>query len=159
MNIRPALPDDLPAILALERSSPTAAHWSDAEYRLVFDPGATPRTLLVAVAPAVAGYIVVRTAGPEWEVENVVVSADLRGRGIGLALVNAVIEKARTAGAESLALEVRASNAAARALYTRAGFLQVGTRPRYYLQPEEDAVLYCWRSSRPPAPVEFETRS
>ena len=140
--IRPATPDDLPAILALERACPTAAHWSETEYRLVFDPGATPRLLLVAQESGMAGFIVARTPGPEWEIENVAVRPEARGRGIGAALVSAVIGEAELHHAESIFLEVRASNTAARALYSRSAFAEVGCRRGYYSHPEEDAVLY-----------------
>lgn len=47
----------------------------------------------------------------------------------------------RRASAESVLLEVRASNEPALALYTSMGFRQVGLRKRYYSNPEEDAVL------------------
>jgi ribosomal protein S18 acetylase RimI-like enzyme len=43
-------------------------------------------------------------------------------------------------------LEVRASNAAARALYASAGFVAVGRRARYYRDPDEDAVVMRWRA-------------
>lgn len=132
----------------MERASPTAAHWNEAEYSLIFDPGATPRLLLVSGEPVLSGFIVVRTAGPEWEIENVVVSAEHRGRGFGLELMNAALAQARAASIQSIVLEVRTSNKAARALYARAGFAQVGVRPRYYSHPEEDAVLYRWSAPR-----------
>ena len=38
-------------------------------------------------------------------------------------------------------LEVRASNQAARTLYRQMGFAQISTRPKYYTNPVEDAVL------------------
>ena len=140
--IRPATSADVPAILALERACSSAAHWSDAQYQLVFDPGATPRLLLVAEESSIAGFIMVRTLGPEWEIENVAVAPDFRGRGIGRALVCAAIEGARSLNAEAVFLEVRASNAAARALYARCGFAETGRRSGYYSHPDEDAVLY-----------------
>lgn len=140
--IRPAAPDDIPAILAVERACESAAHWSQAEYAHVFDAGAPPRVLLVAEAPAVVGFIVVRTLGPEWEIENVAVLPGARGRGIGAKLVSAVLTQAGHRHAESIGLEVRASNAAARALYVHSGFAETGQRRGYYANPAEDAVLY-----------------
>ena len=142
MNIRPATPGDIPAVLALERASETAAHWSQGEYELVFNAGATPRSLLVAEDLTIVGFIMVRTLGPEWEIENVAVLPTARRCGIGESLVGAVLRQAQAAQAESLILEVRASNAAARGLYASAGFLEVGHRPGYYSSPSEDAILY-----------------
>jgi ribosomal-protein-alanine acetyltransferase len=144
VNIRPAAREDIPHVLDVERACDTAAHWSSAEYDLVFDAGATPRTLLVAEESMLIGFIMVRTLGPEWEIENVAVSSPARGRGVGKALVAAVLSDAKHRRAESIILEVRASNVAARGLYSRAGFAKVGHRPGYYSHPDEDAVLYRW---------------
>ena len=140
MTIRAAAANDLSAIIALERACPTAAHWNHAEYERIVQSG-SPRFAIVAIEAALVGFIVAGTAGPEWEIENVVVAPAHRGLGIGLALVNAVLDRARAARADAVVLEVRASNAAARALYSRAGFAEIGARPRYYSHPEEDAVL------------------
>jgi ribosomal-protein-alanine N-acetyltransferase len=54
-----------------------------------------------------------------------------RGRGIGGALLRAVIEEARDRGASTLHLEVRAGNEAIQ-LYAREGFAKVGERRSYY---------------------------
>ena len=152
MKVRDAHPEDVPHILNLERSCDSAAHWSEAEYTRVFSGDAITRTMLVADEGECAGFIVCRTAGPEWEIENVAVSPDRRGRGIGLQLVSAVLERARMAPVGEVHLEVRCSNRAARALYCRAGFTESGIRPRYYANPVEDAVLYRWQ--RLPAALE-----
>ena len=40
-----------------------------------------------------------------------------------------------------MVLEVRVSNLAARSLYQKLGFVEVGVRPRYYEDTGEDAVL------------------
>jgi ribosomal-protein-alanine N-acetyltransferase len=48
-------------------------------------------------------------------------------------------------------LEVRESNAAARALYANAGFEQTSRRKSYYANPLEDAILYRHVISRPSA--------
>ena len=140
--IRSTTPADVPAVLALERACPTAAHWNESEYKLIFDPGATPRLLLVAEDKTVVGFIVARALAPEWEIENVAVAPEWRGRGIGSLLVMAVLRQAKSRSVASIFLEVRASNGAARALYTRCGFTQIGCRRGYYSNPDEDAVLY-----------------
>ncbi len=50
--IRPATPDDVPAIRALEQQAETAAHWAEREYDALFAAGAPPRIALVAIAEA-----------------------------------------------------------------------------------------------------------
>jgi ribosomal-protein-alanine N-acetyltransferase len=142
VNIRPAIASDIPAILAVERVSDTAAHWGEGEYRNVFAAGSVPRIVLVGEDPEVVAFIVVRTIGPEWEIENVAVTPEARRHGIGVALVRAVETQAQHRGAQALFLEVRASNQAARALYERAGFKVFGQRKDYYAHPTEDAIVY-----------------
>ena len=56
--------------------------------------------------------------------------------------MRSLIERWQTAGGTALLLEVRVSNAAARALYERYGFRETGRRTAYYRDPEESAVLY-----------------
>ncbi len=60
------------------------------------------------------------------------VDRDWRGRGVGSALIRAAISLAREQGLHKLSLEVFAHNAAAIALYQRAGFTEEGRRVRQY---------------------------
>ncbi len=61
--------------------------------------------------------------------------------GIGEGLFISVIELARQLDADVVTLEVRVSNETAQALYKKYGFQVVGSRPRYYSDNGEDAVL------------------
>lgn len=79
---------------------------------------------------------------PEWEIENIVVAPKVRRKGIGRQLVDALLAAAGETNSESVFLEVRESNAAARKLYESAGFQQNGRRKSYYSDPPEDAILY-----------------
>lgn len=146
-EIRSATLPDIEAIFALERATPTAPHWPKGAYQAIlaaeiFSPC---RCLLVAAVkgqPAVLGFAVgvVHPAGDS-ELESVVVVESFRRRGTGTALCAAVAEWCRQQGARELLLEVRASSTGAIALYKRLGFDPVGSRPRYYHQPVEDAVV------------------
>jgi len=145
-SIRAATPEDLPALLALEQSTPLAAHWSAAHYasRLQSSRGAAC-FLLAEGQNRICGFICARIAAREWEIENVVVAEDFRRRGIGARLMNSLIEQWKQNGGAALLLEVRASNAAARAFYHHHGFRQLAQRRAYYRDPTEDAVLYALR--------------
>ena len=57
------------------------------------------------------------------------VASGFLGRGIGQALVKAVMQGARDAGISLLVLTVTEGNAKARALYARAGFQTIGIEP------------------------------
>jgi ribosomal-protein-alanine N-acetyltransferase len=78
---------------------------------------------------------------PSAELEGLFVDRAYRRQGIASALVRACMAWAAKAGATTIRLEVRASNAAALALYQRYGFSTTGLRPAYYSVPVEDAVL------------------
>lgn len=89
----------------------------------------------------VAGYVGSQTVLGETDMMNLAVAPDFRRRGIGEALVNALVARLKSMGGHCLTLEVRASNAPAQALYQKLGFVQVGRRPRYYEKPREDALI------------------
>jgi ribosomal-protein-alanine N-acetyltransferase len=78
----------------------------------------------------------------ERDVCNIATVPEFRGMGVGKALTLALIESARETGASVVMLEVRESNAAAIALYEKAGFTLVGKRKNFYALPREDALLY-----------------
>ena len=155
--IRPATSADIPSFMELERLSPMVAHWTERQYREMFEPGKgeSQRFILAADASTellpkgtsnvphrLLGFLVARHVATEWELENIVVAPAERRNGIGHQLLNALLAAAREAKSEAVFLEVRDSNTAARALYKKAGFAQTGRRRAYYASPAEDAVLY-----------------
>ena len=143
MPIRSATPADLAAILALERRSGTAGHWQRVQYQALFEPSAPPRIALLAEEEStLLGFLIARPTGADWELENLVVAAGARRRGLGTRLLNQLFALLRRPGGQALFLEVRESNAAARALYENCGFVAVGRRQHYYQEPWEDAVMY-----------------
>jgi ribosomal-protein-alanine N-acetyltransferase len=90
---------------------------------------------------ALAGFIVSRLVAGELHINNVAIRPEFRRRGIAAQLLDAVLDEGRRQGAGLAFLEVRAGNAAAQALYQRAGFAVTGRRRGYYTQPVEDALL------------------
>ena len=140
MHVRAATFADIPALLTLERGAPTAAHWSEADYlRLFSEPG---RVALLIEEECIHGFIIGRDLGQEWEIENIVVANSAQHHGIGQRLVRELLDLATKRGAQAVFLEVRESNRAARALYSKSGFVETGRRQSYYQDPEEDAILY-----------------
>jgi ribosomal-protein-alanine N-acetyltransferase len=139
VQVRPATPADLPVLQALERAAPTAAHWNEADYQQLF---AAERVTIVIEEDHVQGFIVARNLGPEWEIENIVIASTTQRRGLGTRLVQELLEHAQSQGAQAVFLEVRESNRAARALYSKSGFVESGRRRCYYRNPDEDALVY-----------------
>jgi [ribosomal protein S18]-alanine N-acetyltransferase len=143
LHIRPATSADIPALMALEAAATTAAHWSREQYETALGDSAPQRVVLVLEKETrLEGFLVARVLGREWEVENIVVSNRSQRQGLGARLLDALLRHAHSQDAESIILEVRESNLAAKALYQKCGFSEIGRRPRYYREPAEDALLY-----------------
>jgi ribosomal-protein-alanine N-acetyltransferase len=89
----------------------------------------------------VIGYVVFWVVHDEVHVLNVATALAARRRGIGRALMEAAEGEGRRRGARLATLEVRRSNAAAIALYRTMEYRQVGVRPNYYAEENEDALV------------------
>ncbi len=88
-----------------------------------------------------AGYIGSQSVCGEADMMNVAVADAFRRRGVAQRLIEALVEGLKERKVHNLALEVRASNGPAIALYDKLGFTQVGRRPNYYRNPKEDALI------------------
>jgi ribosomal-protein-alanine N-acetyltransferase len=132
--------DDLPAVLEIERRS-FATPWTEENFRheVVENPIALNRVL--RVDGGLAGYVSAYLVAGELQVNDIAVAPEMRRRGLGRQLLDDVLAVARERGAAFATLEVRPSNAAARALYAARGFVEVGRRPGYYPESGEDALL------------------
>ena len=157
VRVRPAKPSDLPRLVEIASHSATAAQWNQAEYLKLFpidEPDAQPpadaqsrsqpqsRTALVVEQDGnVVGFIVGQQLEDEWEIENIAVTGAARRHGLGSRLVSELLDLVRSRGGKTVFLEVRESNRAARSLYEKWGFLEVGRRKMYYQNPAEDALV------------------
>ena len=93
------------------------------------------------VSQRLAGYIVARIGANELHINNVAVRERYRRQGIGLSLLERILEEGRRRGAEVAFLELRAGNEAALSLYERCGFRVTARRKKYYSDPSEDALV------------------
>ena len=89
-----------------------------------------------------AGYVGSQTVLGESDMMNLAVDPDYRRKGLGKELILSLIEALRQRESRCLTLEVRDSNAPARALYEGLGFQEIGRRKNYYRNPKEDALIY-----------------
>ena len=89
----------------------------------------------------VLGYVGSQTVLGEADMMNLAVAPEARRQGTGRALVLALVDALTEKGSHSLMLEVRVSNTPAQKLYESLGFSQVGRRPKYYVNPREDALI------------------
>ncbi|MDA9918513.1 GNAT family N-acetyltransferase [Erythrobacter sp.] len=92
----------------------------------------------------VAGFVMTRHAADEEELLLVAVHPDERRKGLGLHLIKALFDSARTRGTQRVFLEMRKGNPAEH-LYHRIGFEPIGKRPNYYRMTDGsrvDAITY-----------------
>lgn len=130
----------LPELAAIEKSCFSSPISEDMlQYML-----GNARQYLAAAVDAenrVLGYAGMMTVLDEGYIENIAVHPDARRNGIGAALVQHLLDEGAERELLFLTLEVRESNAPARALYEKYGFEIVGVRKNYYEKPTENAIL------------------
>lgn len=154
ITVRIATAKNIPDMISLSRESSTAAQWTEQQYDSLFHAPAGSNARLALIAewnvpkvfqreiPPILGFLVASHHAPEWELENIVVAPESRGKGIATQLMLALLVRMQNTNSESVFLEVRESNSAARSLYEKLGFQQTGRRKSYYANPIEDAILY-----------------
>jgi ribosomal-protein-alanine N-acetyltransferase len=138
-RIRPAVLADAPLLAALERrcfSDP----WSVAAFQELL-PLSYMVSLIAEGERGIAGYLIAREIAGESEILNLAVEPEARRSGLGRRLLEEGLTRLQERGAQRVWLEVRESNAAARALYLARGFTTAGKRARYYRAPVEDALV------------------
>lgn len=128
----------MPRVHAIEQAV-FSDPWSTQDFRDCITRGAL--FLVADKGDAVAGYVVALSAADEGDILNLAVIPSERRSGLGRELVESALEELVARGVAHVYLEVRESNAAARALYAAHGFQEVGRRRAYYRRPVEDAIV------------------
>jgi ribosomal-protein-alanine N-acetyltransferase len=140
---------DVPRVAAIERES-YEFPWSPGIFRDCLLAGYP--SLVVEHRGEVIAYAIMSVAAGEAHLLNLCVAPGNRRAGLGRRLLELVLARAASAGADRMHLEVRPSNDAAIALYVTSGFDRVGVRKRYYRAGtgSEDAVLLARAIDRRP---------
>lgn len=149
---RPVRSADLGAVVEIERAC-FADPWSPESFESSMEPqrmrflvaeegeGSASSNSHPSGEPRILGYVVALLLFDEAEIANLAVAPWARRRGIGGLLLDRMWEDLVGGGVQSLYLDVRESNAGARALYASRWFEEVGRRRGYYRHPTEDALL------------------
>ncbi len=141
VSILPARPSDVAAVYRIARLA-FPIPWPIEELRRELTrPFSELRVLRPAGETRVAAFVNHWRVADELQIMNIAVDPMQRRRGYASALLADLLEHARARSITAIALEVRRSNEAAIALYARHGFQTVGTRPRYYSDNHEDALV------------------
>lgn len=133
-QLRRATSADLDAVMALERATFPDDAWSPRSMAAEFASPHGHYLVAVATDGAIDGYagLSASPGGGQVDIQTVAVSAGARRRGLGRALLVALLDEARRREATEVLLEVRADNPDAQALYRSLGFERIAVRKRYY---------------------------
>lgn len=137
--IRRANKRDVPEIVRIEQSS-----FSDPwDKKLFLDALDSKEKYLYAhvSGSALSGYIIFEKVLDEGHITNLAVAKEYQGKGIASELVSAVMDLAASLGVKGIFLEVRQGNEAAKKLYSKFGFKEIGKRKGYYPKASEDALV------------------
>jgi [ribosomal protein S18]-alanine N-acetyltransferase len=163
-RLRPMLPSDLDAVLALEHELFPEDAWTPEMFADEVSQPPESRLYLVAESGSVrdeesavdlsgrpgrsrdaglAGYagLMFVPDGISADVLTIAVAEANWGRGVGSALLAALVDAARRRRCEQIFLEVRKDNPRARGLYLRRGFEEIGVRRGYYQPSGVDAIV------------------
>lgn len=138
-RVRSVTAADIPALAGIEAAC-FSEPWSAWALTETLDC-AYAHLICIETGSVLAAYGGLYLLGDSADITNIAVLPAYRRRGFGAAVLSALAAYAYERGAQTVHLEVRASNAAAIALYTRFGFVCDGIRRHYYKNPAEDAHL------------------
>jgi len=136
---------DIDRLMPVERELFGPESWSAPLFWSELAQGDTRHYLVAEDAGEVVGYAGLCVYPDEAYVQTLAVRGSHQGRGFGAALLMALLTEAATRRRDVVALEVRADNERAQALYRRFGFAPVGRRRGYYQPSGTDAVVMMLR--------------
>jgi len=140
--IRPMSTEDLASVILVETSA-YSHPWSEGILLDCLRVGYSCWTC--ELGEQIVGHAVMSVAVGEAHLLNICISPEWQGVGIGRRLLRRMLRAAGDRDADTIFLEVRASNHGARGLYESEGFGEIGRRNGYYPATgggREDALVY-----------------
>jgi len=139
-TVRPMTANDVPGVMLVERAS-YEFPWTDNIFRDCLKVGYY--CCVIENESGIIGHGVMSAAVGECHLLNICIHPDYQRHGFGQRLVDHLLNLAYHAKARIAYLEVRVSNIAAKTLYLKRGFKEVGVRKNYYpgYGEREDALI------------------
>lgn len=131
---------DMEAVMKLERLC-FAYHWQEKQFRLALEKGAF-MIYGIEIDKKLVAYLAFSLIKDEMEILNLAVDPEYRRLGLATRLLSVVVRECLAKGMKYAFLDVKKSNRAARDLYVKFGFKQIGIRKNYYPDTKEDALLF-----------------
>ena len=139
-TVRDMADADIDAVIRIEKAALGSA-WSPDAYRRERENPAAIYLVAEDSNQELIGYGGLWVVLDEAHITALAVTPERRGKGVGRAVLTAMLTEAFARKAEKVLLEVRPSNAPAQKLYASLGFAKTAVRKRYYPDNNEDADL------------------
>ncbi|MGZ3699566.1 MAG: ribosomal protein S18-alanine N-acetyltransferase [Bdellovibrionota bacterium] len=138
MSLRPATPEDLPQVLAIE-TAVKAANWTEENFRAELSKPYSHFLVLTddETDTKIAAYIVFWILFDECQILDIAVDLPFRGLGYAKKLVGQAVKEATRKGIRKVLLDVRKSNQPAIQLYQSLKFVVTHVRKNFYSDGEE----------------------
>ncbi len=133
-------PADLDEVLEIEEAS-FSVPWSRESFLFELQANPYAKNFVLRCEGRMVAFACVWIVDDELKINNIAVHPDERRKRHGEALLLWVLDYGRSRECTEATLEVRLSNAGARALYAAHGFAEIGRRKGYYRDTHEDAIL------------------
>ncbi|WP_371836651.1 ribosomal protein S18-alanine N-acetyltransferase [Alkalicoccobacillus plakortidis] len=129
---------DIDAVLTIETEAFTTP-WTREAFEAELVRNKYAHYFVLVVNKRIVGYCGLWNVLDEVQITNIAILKKHRGHSYGEYLLRSIMEWLKIVDAQTLSLEVRASNEIAQGLYHKLGFSQVGIRKNYYADNQEDA--------------------
>lgn len=143
-HLEAATPRDLDNILAIDRNA-FKKSWNRKSFLKEIDHtdaySYVARTQSGNGRMDIIAYVFVRILLQEMHIMRIAVAAGYQARGVATALLQQCFKLAKKHNVGAVYIEVRPRNTSAIALYRKSGFQMLGTRPHYYPETGEDALV------------------
>ena len=130
---------DIAGVAAIENESPSPWAAKSLQEELAVPQGI--QLVAESAAGQILGWCACRVISPEGELLKIAVGKKHRECGVGHRLLEHLCSELKHRKVTSLFLEVRSNNRTAIRFYKNHGFLNVGTRPGYYTDPPDLAII------------------
>ena len=135
LHIEPAQAKDADAAAKLHAAG-FYRGWPREEFAAYITGEGTPVYVACDAKRKIAGFSMLRHLGDDVELITIAVDNKWRKKGVGGALMRAMVDDLLMSPAKRLLLEVAADNTAALKLYGKFGFKNIGQRKGYYPRPD-----------------------
>jgi len=135
LHVEPAEPGDAETLAALHAQG-FYRGWPPEEFSAYILGADTPIYVACDARRRIAGFAMLRLVADEAELITIAVDPRWRRKGVGEALMQALVADLRSTPARKLFLEVANDSAGALRLYGKLGFAEIGRRAAYYPRPD-----------------------